>query len=196
MLKKVLLSSIALLLIGIVFIGYKVSKVPEIPVHYHANFALFKNGTQIDFSDAKYMHIAPCSDSPIEKPAKNKLDEIHLHNTIGNVVHVHTSGVTWRNLFQSLKFNIDEILSDKAIKIYINEKEVARNALDTQIQKEQRLLITTSTDPKTEFAQVGSDAKEYDDGKKGPESCGATGKRTLKDRITIALQTLLDDNSF
>ena len=51
------------------------------------------------------MHFAPCGieDSHDDTDIK---DQVHLHNNIGNVVHIHASGITWADLFTSLEFEI------------------------------------------------------------------------------------------
>ncbi len=83
------------------FLFFRSSK-PDI--HYHAGFQVYVNNTLQDFSDLKYMQIKPCGgtfhfeDEQIEKA--------HLHDNIGDVVHVHREGAVWADLFQNIKFEI------------------------------------------------------------------------------------------
>lgn len=114
-----------------------VSSEPQEYVHYHAAFHHYKDGVLQDYSDFSYMSVKPCSlddDDHEDDP----LEQVHLHDGNGEVVHVHASGITWRNLFQSL--GVD--LSDPVL--YING-EVVENGLDQVIGGYERTLILENT---------------------------------------------------
>src|SRR3989338_3813330 len=80
------------------------------------------------------MHIEPCSDEDIKEeatsPEHEQIEKAHLHDGIGDVVHVHREGAVWRDLFENLSYafesppvgyrdgqKIDSILNEP-IKIY------------------------------------------------------------------------------
>jgi hypothetical protein len=198
------LSTIIILCIG--FIVYRTMGVPENPLHYHANFAVFINNVQINFSDPSYMHLAPCLADSTEV-SFNKLDNVHLHDLVGNVVHVHQGGVVWNDLFKSVKYDLYKNIEDAKqpnVTYYLNGKKVDKSVLSMPIQKEDKLLITADaqTGPESisesEYFQkqmdaVGNNAIDYDNGTKGAEKCGATGKRSFLTRLKIALKTLNSD---
>src|ERR1700730_17097255 len=71
------------------------------PVHFHAGFQVYVDDKLQDFSDFKYMHEAPCTVNG--KPLTNnhvdeQIEKAHLHDQIGDVVHVHRLGATWSDL--------------------------------------------------------------------------------------------------
>jgi len=114
------LGIIFLLIVGWLAFGGKLG--PKKQVHYHAGFVVFENNEKLDFSDFKYMHYMPCVDDQREKesPKDNQIEKAHLHDNIGDVVHVHREGAKWRDLFINLNFPIDYAKS----KGYIEGEEV------------------------------------------------------------------------
>ncbi len=204
--KKILAVAVTLLVITISLIAYKTFKVPEVPIHYHANFAVFINNTKVNFSDPSYMHLAPCvADYTII--SFNKRDNVHLHDQVGNVVHVHQGKIVWNDLFKSIKYDLFKGTSanpKNTLNIYLNEKKVDKTVLNQTISKQSKLLFSVDeqTGPekisdspyfKAQYDQVGDSAKDYDNGTKGAEHCGAKGKRTYITRLKLALQTLFSD---
>ena len=196
--KTVVLISCAFMVIAL-FVGYKISQVPSAPVHYHANFAVFEGGKQVDFSSPEFMHISPCTENEVHSDDPN--ENVHLHDGIGNVVHVHADSISWKTLFETLKYwdrlektHESSRLSDLGISIYVDGKDTSYDVLTTTIVPQTHLLISIdsqapSTDSarlKRELDAVGNNAKEYDEGKIGIEKCGSTGKRSLWERFTIA----------
>ena len=94
---------------------------PQETVHFHAGFLVFIDGKQQDFSDLKYMHIEPCTDenTPHEEPARNafsiadaggdeQVEKAHLHENVGDVVHVHRNGAVWSDLFKNIGFPLPQ----------------------------------------------------------------------------------------
>ena len=77
-------------------------------VHYHAGFIVFQDNKKLDFSDTKYMNIPPCTlqkgDTSHEDPQTEKA---HLHDNVGDVVHIERSGAVWKDLFTNIKFPMD-----------------------------------------------------------------------------------------
>jgi hypothetical protein len=67
------------------------------PTHMHANFAVFINGQQVDFSP----YMIGEDDTP-------KSDNVHLHVPRPDVVHVHTTLTTWDVFFTSIGFQLTD----------------------------------------------------------------------------------------
>lgn len=74
-------------------------------VHYHAGFQVYVDDVKQDFSDFKYMKIEPCGTDHSE--GDEQLEKAHLHDNIGDVVHVHRDGAKWSDLFQNIAFTIE-----------------------------------------------------------------------------------------
>lgn len=86
------------------------------PNHTHADFAVWINGTQLDFSDARYMSAPPAETAAFDflvPTASAHGDEddghvvpgreyLHLHDGNGHVLHRHKPGLTIGNFFSSL----------------------------------------------------------------------------------------------
>ena len=90
-----------LVILGIRFVSYE----PPKDVHYHANFAVYVDGKQEQFSNPLlYEEISECSISTEEKPG----ERAHLHENIKDVVHVEDSAVTWGNFFQNINWNVSD----------------------------------------------------------------------------------------
>jgi hypothetical protein len=72
-------------------------------VHYHAGFTVYIDGVKQDYSDYKYMNFVPCSEHDQKKSkAEEQIEKAHLHDGVGDVVHVHRSGGKWRDLFKNI----------------------------------------------------------------------------------------------
>ncbi len=204
--KKFVAVFFTLIIIFLLYVLYRTFKVSETPVHFHANFAVFINNKKVDFSDPSYMHLAPCTANDSEIHLE-KEENVHLHDLVGNVVHVHQSKIVWNDLFNSIKFDLNKKSSQNSkntLAFYLNGKKTDTKILNTPIRKEDKLLITADEKEtpaniaqseyfKNQYAQVGDDAKEYDNGSKGAEHCGAQGKRAFITRLKIALATLFTD---
>lgn len=201
--KKILLLLSTTIILIIAFVVYRTLQVPEVPIHYHANFAVFINGRQINFADPNYMHLAPCVANNT-KVSFNKLDNVHLHDQVGNVVHIHQAGIVWNDLFTSIHYTLDKETGNVPVSYYLNGKKVEKSVLSKVIGKQDKLLISADAQPAPnelraseyyakQAAAIGDTAKEYDNGTKGAEHCGAEGKRAFMTRFQIALQTLFSD---
>lgn len=192
-------------LAALIFLGfgvYKTLQIPEEETHYHANFAVFIQGDMVNFSKDEFMHITPCGPEDRHNE-EDEEEKAHLHDRIGNVVHVHHDGVTWSDLFENLRFDIDHIQKEQetkgaVIKYYLNKKRIG-SILERIIAKDDRLLISIGSEKavgnvaddkilKQQFDKVGNNARDYDEGKKGAESCGGEEKRSLIERFKIAFR--------
>lgn len=84
-------------------VGYSLGYIGEVEVHYHAGFHIYEDGTQVDLSGLEYMTIQPCGVSHRHDNMKEyEASKVHLHDGVGDVVHVHAEGQTWRMLLDSL----------------------------------------------------------------------------------------------
>lgn len=73
-------------------------------VHLHAGFQVYQGNTRADFTDIRYIYFMPCG-LPDDQISTIQ-DKIHLHDQVGDVAHIHAAGITWRNLFESLQYDI------------------------------------------------------------------------------------------
>ncbi len=104
------LITLALFIILIFISGFFIAKQTILKskvVHYHAGFQVYINGKLQDYSGWQYMHQEPCSLNG--KPVASKDEQIekaHLHERVGDVVHVHRTGVIWQDLLTNIKVAI------------------------------------------------------------------------------------------
>ena len=98
-------------------------------VHYHAGFQVYKNDVLQDFSGFEFMKVEPCSIEGHEEldEAHEQLERAHLHDAVGDVVHVHREGATWGDLFQNINVEINPT------EVYINGELFEGNFLSGQI---------------------------------------------------------------
>lgn len=104
--------TVSLLILGILS-GTKlfitVKQTPEEKIHYHAGFSVYENNKKIDFSDTRFMYLKPCAargNGKIEEE-NTQLEKAHLHDNVGDVVHVEAKDPVWIDLFTNIKFPID-----------------------------------------------------------------------------------------
>lgn len=112
----------AIIVIGIS--GFIVSKKLLTPtkVHYHAGFVVFQNDKKLDFTDFKYMRVKPCLEDKNVKETREDIqaEKAHLHDNVGDVVHVEEGGAIWTDLFTNIAYNLDY----SKVKAYENGKEI------------------------------------------------------------------------
>ena len=70
----------------------------RVPVHWHADYAVFIEGEQVLFDDEDYFST--------EDEVVNA--SVHIHKPRTSVVHVHRSLTTWREFFESLDFELTD----------------------------------------------------------------------------------------
>ena len=179
-----------LVILGIRFVSYE----PPKDVHYHANFAVYVDDKQEQFSNPLlYEEISECSISTEEKPG----ERAHLHENIKDVVHVEDSAVTWGNFFQNINWNVSDKYLDtsedllvntetKKVTYVLNGEEVS-NITNKVIGDKDRLLVSYGTATKDEinkqFSTVASSAEKYNV-TKDPASCsGGHSEDSIKDRL-------------
>lgn len=111
-----------ILLLGLLFVYVSKNLFTAKKTHYHAGFVVFQNNKKLDFSDNKYMYIEPCTRNKKgnDSQAAIQIEKAHLHDNIGNLVHIERMGAIWKNLFTNINYPIDY---SKATG-YINGKQV------------------------------------------------------------------------
>lgn len=192
--KTVIFVALALLAV-IVGIIIKAFMVPELSIHYHANFGIIKEEKLVDFSDTKYMNLKPCTVNEADPLLEPKSENIHLHNNEGTVVHLHTDGVTWSELFTKLKYNLPSV---SQMQLYFNQKKVGSDILKQVIKPDDTLMIHIGSDSKvasvndnaelkSQYNQLGTKSKYYNSQKGTAENCGLVEKRTFRDRLKVAI---------
>lgn len=71
-------------------------------IHYHAGFLVYVDGVKQDYTDSKYMKLEPCAAPGAKLPENPQLDKAHLHDHVGDVVHVEHAGAVWGDLFKNI----------------------------------------------------------------------------------------------
>lgn len=137
--------------------------------HYHAGFIVFQNNKKLSFSDFKYMYEKPCTlKGKEDKTNENdQLEKAHLHDNVGDVIHIERSGAHWKDLFTNINYPINY---GKATG-YINGQK-ANNFQNLHINPDDSLvLFIGSNDVKADLLQAPT--KEYIEqmGKKS-KTCG------------------------
>jgi hypothetical protein len=197
--KKVMLIVAAALLAGAVlttairFALYKDDKV-----HYHANFALYVNGTRDMFAGPGfYEEVATCDSHEVDNPKVR----VHMHDENPGLVHVHAHGVTWGQLFDNLGYSVSSqaITTTKGVFVdgqdankltyEINGQSVS-NVANLIIKSEDKLLINYGQDDATTIAKhysgVPSDAHKANT-EQDPAACSGSKPVTFTERLKIAV---------
>lgn len=79
-------------------------------IHLHAGFLVYKDNTLRDFSAFEFQNFVPCSEDAHDEtddPAHEQLEKAHLHDSVGDVVHVHRSNAVWGDLFKNINVSLD-----------------------------------------------------------------------------------------
>jgi hypothetical protein len=105
---------------GMIF-GRKI--FPEKKIHYHAGFVVFQDNKKLDFSDNKYMNVKPCTTGEEEDEAgeDEQIEKAHLHDNVGDVVHIEQIDAKWKDLFINLHYAMDY----SKVTAYINGQKVS-----------------------------------------------------------------------
>lgn len=78
-----------------------VNAVNPDPNHTHADFAVWVDGKQLDFSGEEYM-TGESADPSTYSGALGLRKHLHLHDGVGHVIHRHKPGLTIGDFFASL----------------------------------------------------------------------------------------------
>lgn len=116
-----------------------VTEIMTQSVHMHAGFQVYDGEEQLDFSGVEYMYVGQCDDM---KDPERLQDRVHLHDQIGDVVHIHAPGITWKDLFWSLE---KEELIDEIDRMIVDGEEVDVN-LEKEIKAYERTIFLIEND--------------------------------------------------
>lgn len=148
--KKILLIAGTVLIITAISFALSQTVFKPKPVHYHAAFQIYNDEKLQDLSGFKYMHQMPCTvnGKPVEGHKEDEqMEKAHLHDQIGDVVHVHRNGAKWKDLFINIKYP----LKKESITAYINGVKTD-NFLEQKIEPYQSIVI---------FSGKHTDDKKY-----------------------------------
>ena len=148
----IVVASVTCVIIVSALISLKASRLsqnaPEKPletsaetIHYHAGFQVYIDNKLQDYSGLEYMNFKPCSEDEYHTqltPEEEQLEKAHLHDSIGDVVHVHRPNVVWGDLFTNISLEIDPNAT-----AYING-ELVENILEYPIRSYDSLVIFES----------------------------------------------------
>lgn len=178
-----LILGFALGIIGIALVRFVMLEPPPV-THFHANFSVFVSGKRWDFSKEKYMEdVEKCKP---EFALQTPQERVHLHNLEGDVVHIHSKGVTWGHFFSNLGFSFasSHLMTDEGRLLLSNNKNSLKFVLNGEkidspfnrlISNEDRLLISygpenMKTIEKIQWPLVPESAKNHNE-EKDPGSC-------------------------
>ena len=147
--------------------GFMILRPKPKAVHYHAGFLVYVDGVHQDFSDTKYDKIEPCTTSGIKPQENAQLDKAHLHDNVGDVVHVEHTGAVWGDLFKNIHFAFK---NDEPLRGFINGKEIP-DILSYPIKAYDSVIFVVGSDSGIDFTKAVTKTHIVDVEKKG-ESCG------------------------
>jgi hypothetical protein len=166
--------------------------------HYHANFAVYINGQRYDFSQSKYMEeVAGCNVSKDVQPKQRA----HMHNNVGDLVHVHDQGVTWGHFFTNIGWNVgkdylvpdsgDILKTEGDLKLtYFLNDAIVTNVSNVLIKSEDVLLINFSSESddvvRARFTDINRTAHEANSAH-DPATCGSAVDNSILSRIKKSL---------
>ncbi len=122
------------------------NKEEEKEVHLHAGFKIYSENQLLDFSGAEYVYFSPCGLD--DKTEIRVEDKVHLHNNDGDIAHIHAEGVTWVNLFESLKI---EGLLERDYDVYLNGEKVSDETLNETINSFDSIVVDVENDSTEKF---------------------------------------------
>lgn len=101
-------------------------------IHIHAGFQIYLNGELQNYSEDRFMNYTACS----EDGSYDDGLRTHLHNNVGDVLHVHKSGTTWRHFLEELGFDYKQTPT-----VAILNGENVGDYLDMQINNLDSIII-------------------------------------------------------
>ncbi len=188
---------VAVVIALIAVIGYRVQLAVETAnqrydteVHVHADFAVYMNGNQLDFSQTEYQ----------SSVSHEKDEDVHLHDGDGKVVHRHAEGVTFAQLLKSIGYELgsDCFTTDakeqyctnasNTLAFYVNDTPADKTTYIPQ--EEDQILLTygpTGADVKDQLASITDESCIHtgtcpERGVAPLESCGLTCDVTLSNQ--------------
>ena len=141
--------------------------IPQEKIHYHAGFVVFDNNKKVDFSDYKYMNVKPCTVDEKESGEEDEqLEKAHLHDNVGDVVHVEQTNAKWKDLFANIHFPIDYSKTTAFV-----DGKVVPDFANQQIRPYQSMVIFIGNVDKNHLKEAVTKKHIVEEEKKS-ESCG------------------------
>lgn len=138
------------------------------PVHYHAGFQIYMNGKLQDYSSTEFMHLKPCgAHEETGDKEDEQLEKAHLHDNVGDVIHVHRNGVVWNDVFTNLKIKIPST----SISAYINGKKISD--IQKYPVKAYDSLVLMIGKEDTSYLKSAVTVNQIKQNEKKSESCGS-----------------------
>lgn len=172
---------VILLALGVIFKPWSPAEREPNPepdpegVHYHAGFQVYVDNELQDFSDLKYMNTQPCGTHEEEHatPEEEQMEKAHLHDNIGDVVHVHRPAAAWRDLFTNMGYEID----DTNLELYVNGDKVeyvqSKNLLDHSITPYESVIFFVGENDDIAGKLAGAVTREHiEQTEQRSENCG------------------------
>lgn len=179
--RKSLLLGMAVLLL--VACEHQYAQNPD-PNHTHADFAVWIEGEQIDFSGNEYMSGLSTDESTHDEADERHHEYLHLHDNNGHVIHSHKPGQTLGEFFESLGF----VFSKDGLNLCaeVPGKEGRRRVCEDEAMHRNWIMIVNGVQkPFFDTAYAFSDMDKIlivlpktDDGDEHPEAWGYWEKMT------------------
>ncbi len=166
-------------------------------IHEHADFAVFINGQQINFSQGKYMHNESAEQEGNETHGQEDEDKAHMHDNIGWLAHKHAADATWGIFFRNMNitFNSTCLVFDGSsycsnathkMRMFVNGKESFEYGTQKINDLDRVLFIydTAGANISSYLAAMTDEACLYsrkcpERGEAGGENCNAGGKQCV-----------------
>jgi hypothetical protein len=163
--KRVIVISIVA--VSIFVVGFMIFKNTPNKVHYHAGFLVYVDGVREDFSDPKYDKISPCTAPGAKINEDAQLEKAHLHDKIGDVVHVESAGAVWGDLFKNIHYAFNK---NTPVHGFINGTEIP-NILTYPINAYDSVIFVVGSTSGVDLTKTVTKAHIIEVEKKG-DSCG------------------------
>lgn len=168
---KLILVVVVLIVVSASFLFILNKREPVKKVHYHAGFVVFKDNKQVDFTDFKYMVVKPCTTEKTKEKETDEDDQMeraHLHDLIGDVVHVERENSKWSDLFTNLKYSVDYSKTTA----YLNGKKV-NDFQNLIIQPYDSLVVLIGPNNEKVALSKAATIAHIKDAEKRSENCGS-----------------------
>ena len=169
MTKKIFLSLFIIVIVVAASYVVYIKFIYKPPVHYHAGFHIYIDGKLQDYSSTEFMHLKPCgTHEDTGDKEDEQLEKAHLHDNVGDVIHVHRKGVIWNDVFTNLK---EKLPDTKSITAYINAKQISE--VKTYPVKPYDSLVLMIGKKNTAFLKEAVTIDHIKKNEKKSESCGS-----------------------
>ena len=146
--RKNLIATLAIVFIALVlfyflfFIVFRQPPVREKEFHAHADFAVFIRGQKIDFSQKQFAFKESCGKPGEAKKAidlstlEGMKEAVHLHDSNGNVLHLHSANATLPMFFKSIGFDLTPTCLQTPTALYCNTQTETLKVFVNDVQEE------------------------------------------------------------